>query len=164
MGRQRCHDAPLHTLGSCRGLKRSGWLGGFTLIELLVVLALVALTTGLVALGVGQSPAAQLQREGERLASWLENARSLARVQNLPIQGRWVADGVELLGVSAPGEARPRLRWLSADTQPLRPDIPLLLGPEPFLPAQSLRLGSRSRPDVQIQVATSGVGPWRVRP
>ncbi|MEY2622380.1 MAG: type secretion system protein GspH [Pseudomonadota bacterium] len=164
MDRQRCHDTTVRGCGLYRVRKPSHEPGGFTLIELLVVLLLVAVTTGLVALGAGQSPSTQLQREGERLAAWLENARTLARVQNQAIQGRWVIDGIELWGASAPGEARPRLRWLSEDTQPLRNDIPLLLGPEPILPAQSLSLGSRSRPDVQVQVATSGVGSWQVRP
>ena len=141
-------------------LKRSG---GFTLIELMVVLALVALSISLVALSAQPSASRQLEREGERLALWLESARLQARVQNRPVLVRMTPRGAEIWGLSAPGEARPALSWLYPDTQAQNTDITLLLGPEPILPAQALALGSRLQADAQVWVGTTGVGPWQVR-
>lgn len=156
MGRIGCHGLP------ARAARSAGT--GLTLIELLVVLALVALVTGMVALSARPSLSSQLQREGERLAVWLESARAQARVENKRVQGRVVPGGVELWGATPPGAPRPQLAWLSEDTLPAPGDVRLVLGPEPILPAQSLRLTSQAQPELQVLVVTSGVGPWRVLP
>lgn len=82
MGAQRTHGA--------KGPSQSS---GFTLVEMMVVLSLVALVSGLVALGVRPSPQQQLLREGERLALWLEAVRSHARGQGHGVQVRVDASG-----------------------------------------------------------------------
>lgn len=151
---------PQRPVDGPRIAKRSG---GFTLIELMVVLALVALSISLVALSAQPSAPRQLEREGERLALWLESARLQARVQNRPVQARLTPRGAEIWGLSAPGEVRPALPWLYPDTLAQSADTPLWLGPEPILPAQALALGSRLQADAQVWVATTGVGPWQVR-
>ena len=136
---------------------------GFSLIELMVVLGLTALVTALVAYYARPSAQQQLMREGDRLAIWFEAVRVQARVQNLPIQARNTHQGFELLGATPPGDPAPKLLWLYPSTQADINSPTLWMGPEPILPAQSLWLQHLQQPDVRVEVASNGVGPWQVQ-
>lgn len=127
---------------------------------MVVVLALVAVVSGLVALGVRPTPQQQLSREGERLALWLETVRTQSRSQ-----GQWVQVRVDPTGAHALLGARPdavgvgRLQWLYADTLPMAA-VTLTLGPEPVLPPQHVLLLSTADDRARVRVGTGGLGPW----
>ena len=137
---------------------------GFTLIELVVVLAIVALVTTLVAWSARPSSQQQLNREGTRLAIWLEGHRAQARAASRPLQARVTSMGVELVGSAPDPQRQERLTWLAPDTLPGKEPLTLTLGPEPFLPPQQLVLVSARDATAQVKVWTSGAGPWRVAP
>jgi general secretion pathway protein H len=132
---------------------------GFTLIEMIVVLALVAVVSGLVALGVRPTPQQQLSREGERLALWLESVRSQSRRQGDWVQVRVDASGAQAWGARPDAVGAGRLNWLYADTAPMAP-VTLTLGPEPVLPAQQVLLLSTGNDRARVRVGTGGLGPW----
>ena len=133
---------------------------GFTLLELLVVLAIIALATAGVSLALPDSHAAQLQREGERLAALLEAARAQSRASGQAV--RWRADAQ---GFHFEGLADPHLpsNWLNGDTVVLDPGQ-LWLGPEPLIGPQQVLLAQRGVPQRSVRVATDGLRPFQAEP
>jgi general secretion pathway protein H len=133
---------------------------GFTLVELLVVIALVAIASGLVSLALRDPNADRLDQEGARLAALLESARAEARASGLAV--RWepqqLSEGFRFVGLP-PGDKLPE-HWLnegvSADIVGARA---VVLGPEPFIPAQRIVL---SLGDRRLTLATDGLGPFEV--
>jgi general secretion pathway protein H len=120
---------------------------GFTLIELLVVVALIAITSATISLALRDPAELQLQREAQRLAALLEAARAESRASGLTV--RWIPKGLKS-GDDFRFEGLPRsiqlpTRWLG---EPVAVTIDnasaanpgLILGPEPVIPAQRLRL------------------------
>lgn len=133
---------------------------GFTLVELLVVVAIVALTTTLVALALRDSRAQALEREADRLVLLLETARAQSRASGLAVWWRPVAateaGGFRFVGLRA-AQALPE-HWLDAEVAAEIDGAALLeLGPEALIGAQRvwLRLGER-----RIAVATDGLMPF----
>jgi general secretion pathway protein H len=133
---------------------------GFTLVELLVVIALVAIASGLVSLALRDPNADRLDQEGARLAALLESARAEARASGLAV--RWepqqLSEGFRFVGMP-PGDKLPE-HWLnegvSVDIVGARA---VVLGPEPFIPAQRIVL---SLGDRRLTLATDGLGPFEV--
>ncbi|MFO1326435.1 MAG: GspH/FimT family pseudopilin [Rubrivivax sp.] len=136
---------------------------GFTLIELMVVLALVAVATGVVALALRDGEATRLEHEAERLAALLESARAEARAAGVPVG--WVLTPESRDGafrfVGLPASRRLPQQWLDAEVSArIADDRPaLVLGPEPLLEAQRVRLSLGER---TLDVATDGLGPFAV--
>ena len=141
------------------GATGPGLQAGFTLIEMIVVLALVALVSGLVALGVRPSPQHQLSREGERLALWLEFVRTQSRSQGDWVQVQVDRSGAQALGARPDAVGTGRLNWLYTDTSPMTA-VTLILGPEPVLPPQHVLLLSTADDRARVRVGTGGLGPW----
>lgn len=135
---------------------------GFTLLELLVVLALMALGTAGVALALRSTPQQQLQEESQRLVAWLEAARAQARSQGLVVRAKLQAEGATLAGLAPSPAATPPLRWRYPHTRVI--PIELLLGPEPILPAQSLRLQHAQDGQAQVTIGTQGLRPFALQP
>lgn len=120
---------------------------GFTLIELLVVVALIAITSATITLALRDPAEQQLQREGERLAALLETARAESRASGLAV--RWYPKGLkngdDFHFEGLPSTIHLPTRWLG---DPVAVQIEnatavnpgLVLGPEPIVPAQRLRL------------------------
>ena len=135
---------------------------GFTLLELLVVLALVALGSAGVALALRTTPQQQLQEESQRLIAWLEAARTQARSQSRLVRARLQPDSITVLGLPEVTLAQPRLLWLYPQTQAVPTE--LVLGPEPILPAQSLRLQHSQDAQAVVQIGTQGLRPFAVQP
>jgi general secretion pathway protein H len=120
---------------------------GFTLIELLVVVALIAISSATISLALRDPLELQLQREAQRLAALLETARAESRASGLAV--RWVPKGVnngdDFHFTGLPRAIKLPTRWLG---DPVAVTIPtataanpgLILGPEPVIPAQRLRL------------------------
>lgn len=138
---------------------------GFTLIELMVVVTLIAIATALVGLSLRDPQQAQLEREAERLVALLETARAEARAGGLAVRWRpGTAEGqapFEFLGL--PQRIQLPQRWLGeAVTVDLEGNLrELQLGPEPLIPAQSLRLRLGQQ---QVRLATDGLRPFTVQP
>lgn len=139
---------------------------GFTLLELLVVLAIIGLATAGVSLSLPDSN--PLERDAQRLAALLESARSHARASAAPVEWRTSARGFEFIGANRPATGEEALAprdWLSEGVQAFveRPvgAATLRLGPEPLIPAQTLRLNLDGR---ELRLVTDGFEPFRIQP
>ncbi|MCF8204002.1 MAG: prepilin-type N-terminal cleavage/methylation domain-containing protein [Methylotenera sp.] len=139
---------------------------GFTLIELLVVVALIAISSATIMLALRDPAEMQLQREAQRLAALLEAARAESRASGLTV--RWIPKGLKG-GDDFRFEGLPRTlqlptRWLGdpvavqiANATAANPG--LVLGPEPIIPAQRLRLQLGSQ---QLTLGTDGLGAFDI--
>ena len=138
---------------------------GFTLIELLIVVAIVALASGLVSLGLRDPQASALAREADRLSALLESARAESRASGLVVM--WVpasaanlepGSGFRFHGL--PAALKLPEQWLTAGVQAeVLGARSLTLGPEPMIGAQqvNLRLG-----DQRLSLVTDGLAPFEV--
>ncbi len=131
---------------------------GFTLIELLVVVAIIAIGSGGVVFAVRDASAAQLEREALRLAALLEAGRAQSRASGQPLRWRAVEGGFRFEGEFDTGLPE---RWLSPGLE-VRDTAVLVLGPEPLIGAQSVRLTSPSAPGREVRIATDGLRPFAV--
>lgn len=132
------------------------------------MVAIIALATAGVTLSLRDGSAASLEREALRLSALLESARAQSRASGVPVSWRTTGSGFEFVGltpVSNLGADHPsQLRdWLSPDTralvtQPAGADI-LMLGPDPLIAAQRVRLMQGDR---QITLGTDGMAPFAV--
>jgi general secretion pathway protein H len=130
------------------------------LLELLVVVAIMAIATAGVALSLRDSSQAQLEREAQRLAALLESARAHSRMSANPIRWRATANGFAFDGL--PVDSAPS-NWLGSDVRADTTEA-LLLGPEPIIGPQRVRLVTLSQPARSLTVATDGVRPFAVAP
>jgi len=139
---------------------------GFTLIELLVVLALLALATASVSLAMRSSDRDTLEREAERLGTLLDAARVEARTQSVAVRWRVVANdaqGAQFRFEGLPSRMALPTRWLGpeAPSVTLEPAATaVVLGPEPLIPAQTLRLRLH---DAELRLGTDGLGPFALQ-
>ncbi|MES2089750.1 MAG: prepilin-type N-terminal cleavage/methylation domain-containing protein [Pseudomonadota bacterium] len=135
---------------------------GFTLIELMVVVALIAITTAVVAFAVPDPSSTRLEREAARLSAILESARVQARAGAMTVV--WVpeskGDAVDYQFLGLPAELMPPLKW---DTREVKAEVigarSIVLGPEPVIGAQSVLLRLE---DKQIILSTDGLSPFGV--
>lgn len=145
---------------------KAGRSSGFTLIELLVVVALIAITSATITLALRDPAELQLQREAQRLTALLETARAESRASGLTV--RWIPKGIKT-GDDFRFEGLPRTiqlptRWLG---EPVAVQIEnatatnpgLILGPEPVIPAQRLRLQLGSQ---RVVLGTDGLGSFDI--
>jgi general secretion pathway protein H len=138
---------------------------GFTLLELMVVVAIVAIATLGVVLSLRDAAQTQLDTEAQRLAALLESGRAQSRMLGVPVRWRPTAKGFEFLGLQkiqprSPATALPD-QWQFAGTS-ASVAAPLLLGPEPLLPPQQVRLWKTEQPGRVLVVGTDGVRPFAV--
>lgn len=133
---------------------------GFTLIELMLVISIMALATAGVVFTLPDSSAAQLDREGERLAALLESARAQSRAMGVPVFWRVEASGFRFEGLPV-GNTLPT-QWLNENTRAWTA-APLLLGPDPLIPPQSVQLSQALHPERRLQVLTDGLRPFSVQ-
>lgn len=131
---------------------------GFTLLELLVVLAIMAIATAGVGLAMRDSTPSQLEREGQRLAALLESARAQSRLRANPVRWRTTPTGFAFDGL--PDATMPS-EWLGPDVRAVNAP-PMVLGPEPIIGPQQIRLASVSQPSQSLTIATDGVRPFTV--
>lgn len=134
---------------------------GFTLIELLVVLTIVAIAAGMLSFALPSGATRQLEREADRLSALLEAARTQSRAQGRPVWWRAQDSGFQFVGLP---EGQWPTAWLGESAPRVEGSLPMVLGPEPILPAQSLRL---SMPDSgaapAVEIFSDGISPFRVR-
>ena len=154
---------------------------GLTLLEMLVVVAIIALGTLGVSLALRDNN--RLDREAQRLAAMLDAARAQSQAMGVPVLLRLADNGFVLEGLPVNSTtASTRLTsaqndvpnasalqaWLYPDTaaQIIRitntsPANGLLLGPEPIIPAQALRLVSRES-GTQLLLRTDGLHSFQI--
>lgn len=139
---------------------------GFTLLELMVVVALMALATATVVIGLRDSNETRLETEALRLGAVLDAARAQSRTSGVALLWQAGPDGYGLGPAgTAFNPATPPLRpWLHPGTtvrivQPAGSPV-LVLGPEPLMPPQriELQLG-----EARLALATDGIGPFTVQ-
>jgi general secretion pathway protein H len=142
---------------------------GFTLLELMVVVSIVALATAGVSLTLRDNDGNRLETEALRLSALLESARAQSRSSGVPVYWRPTAEGFEFLGAPARPQAPASLAnersWLHPETrvqiaQPTGASS-LVLGPEPLIAAQRLRL---MHGEHQLTLGTDGLSPFAVLP
>ncbi len=132
---------------------------GFTLLELLVVVAIMAIATAGVGLAMRDASQFQLEREAQRLAALLESARAQSRMSANTVRWRATANGFSFDGLST-GVAMPT-NWLGTDVRAAETGV-FILGPEPIIGPQRIRLLTLSLPPRSLTVATDGVRPFTV--
>jgi general secretion pathway protein H len=143
---------------------------GFTLLELMVVVALIAITTAVVAFAVPDPSSTRLEREAARLVAILESARVQARSGAMTVY--WIpspsgkGDGdYQFMGL--PEAFMPSLKWDAPDVKAevvnggggIGREKSIVLGPEPVIGAQSVILRLEDR---QIIIGTDGLSPFAV--
>lgn len=133
--------------------------GGFTLIELLIVVAIMAIATAGVGLVLRDSSGTALEREAQRLSVLLESARAQSRMTGSPVRWRPAANGFLFEGLSS-ASAFPT-GWLGTDVQAAGTGV-VVLGPEPVIGPQQIRLVSTSDPSRSLVLVTDGVRPFSV--
>ena len=163
----RCPPRGLISLGAARreiavssmASSRATVVRGFTLLELLLVVAIIAVASAGVSFAMRDSAQTQLEREAVRLAALLESGRTRSMASGIPVRWRTTATGFAFDGL--PAGSLPE-SWLSPDITASVP-AQILLGPEPIIARQSVRLVSSSQPDRMLNVGTDGVRPFSVR-
>ena len=131
---------------------------GFTLLELLLVIAIIAVASAGVSFAMRDSAQTQLEREAVRLAALLESGRTRSMASGVPVRWRTTATGFTFDGL--PVGSLPEA-WLSSDITTSVP-AQIVLGPEPIIARQSVRLISSSQPNRALNVGTDGVRPFSV--
>lgn len=167
--------------------RRARSTAGFTLLELLIVITVIALSTGLSILALRDSSSTRLEQEAARLSALLEAARVESRTSGRMIT--WRPAGSAGMQASTSGNASQRRdflfeppvlpqadtdaartgagatdpwpsRWLNEDTVAEVIGAPrLVLGPEPIIPAQRVRLRLGER---QLMLVTDGLAAFEV--
>jgi len=156
---------PTSAPGNSGGRLRARRPDGFTLIELLIVIAIIALTTTMVALALRDSRLQTLEREADRLALLLDTARAESRASGLPVWWRPATDAGESGGgfrfVGLPAGIKLPTQWLDGDVHAeLEGEAMLPLGPEALIGAHRVWL---SLGDKRVAVATDGLGPFETQ-
>ena len=132
---------------------------GFTLIELLIVVAIMAIATAGVGLALRDSSETALEREAQRLAVLLDSARVQSRMTANPVRWRPTSTGFAFEGL-ANGSAFPAT-WLGQDVR-VAGNAAVVLGPEPVIGPQQIRLVSISQPARSLLLTTDGIRPFAV--
>ena len=133
---------------------------GFTLIELLVVISLMAIATAGISLAIRDDGSQQIEREAQRLATLLESARAQARSNGTRVVWQPVGAGFRFDGLP-PGTQLPS-QWLQPGVQ-VQSRTPLVLGPEPLIPAQSVTIYLPQSASLPLRIATDGLRPFSVQ-
>jgi general secretion pathway protein H len=131
---------------------------GFTLLELLVVVAIMAIATAGVGLAMRDASQSQLEREAQRLAALLESARAQSRMTANPVRWRATATGFSFDGLT---DSTMPSNWLGTDVRAAGTGV-FVLGPEPIIGPQRIRLLTLSQPPRSVTIATDGVRPFAV--
>ena len=119
----------------------------------------MALATAGVSLVLRDPSETQLGREADRLAALLESARAQSRAAGVPVHWRLAQGGFRFEGL--PANSTLPTQWLDPNTRAFIP-APLLLGPEPLIPPQTVVLSQTNHPERRLQVGTDGLRPFAV--
>jgi general secretion pathway protein H len=135
-------------------LQRLRAQAGFTLLELLLVLSIVAVASVGVTLAMRDTGQAQLETQALRLAAMLEAGRAQSRASGAAVRWQAIPNGFVIGGVEH--------TWTAGGIV-AQSNKPVLLGPEPMIAAQSIRIWRTEQPVHVLRVATDGVRPFSVQ-
>lgn len=135
---------------------------GFTLLELLLVVTVVAIASAGVSFAFRDATQSKLDTEAQRLIAVLESARAQSRASGVPLKWRPTADGFIIEGLSDDPKNPAKQKWQDSEIV-VNSDKPLLLGPEPLIPPQSVLMWMSSQPLYSLRIATDGVRPFTVQ-
>jgi len=128
----------------------------------MVVVAMIAVTTAVVAFAIPDPSSTRLEREAARLIALLESARTQARAGAMTVL--WVPQSngpdadYQFLGL--PPALMPPLKWLEPEVKAeVVGGRSIVLGPEPVIGPQSVILRME---DKQIIVGTDGLSAFDV--
>lgn len=133
---------------------------GFTLLELLVVISIMALATAGVSLAIRDSGEQMLEREAQRLATLLESARAQARTNAGLVLWQPTPQGFRFDGL--PPNVKMPTQWLQTPVL-VQPSTPVVLGPEPLIPRQTITLSLPGSSSPPLQLVTDGLRPFTVQ-
>lgn len=133
---------------------------GFTLLELLLVVAIVAMASAGVAFALRDAGQSRLDREAQRLAALLEGARAQSRSRGVMVRWRSAPPGFAFDGL--PSNSALPTTWDDPETAAYSAS-PVVLGPEPIIGAQHIRLWQQSAPERSLWVTTDGLRPFTVQ-
>ena len=131
---------------------------GFTLLEILLVVAIIAIASAGVSFAVRDAGQTALEREADRLAALLESARARSQASGAPVRWRSTDGGFVFDGL--PADLLPE-GWASKQVGVAQAQT-LLLGPEPIIGAQTVRLVTQGTPVRELLVRTDGIRPFKV--
>lgn len=131
---------------------------GFTLLELLIVLAIIGVAAGSIMLGLRDSQETTLYKQAEQVAAALEVGRAQSRARGLAAEFAVNEEGFQVKDPSIAMDEKKLTPWLAKGIS-VSGSLPVHLGPEPILPAQSIviSLGEHS-----LRVGTQGLKPFAV--
>jgi general secretion pathway protein H len=140
---------------------------GFTLLEMLLVVTIVAIASAGVSFALRDSGQTRLETQALRLAALLESARAQSRASGIPVRWRAVPGGFKFEGLPAVRKTddvkeETIARW-DGEGIASSSDNPLLLGPEPLIAPQKVRMWLIERPELALLVATDGLRPFAVQ-
>jgi general secretion pathway protein H len=116
--------------------------------------AIVAIASVGVTLSMRDSAQSQLETEAQRLTAVLESARAQSRASGAPVRWRATATGYTL-------NNKPQT-WASPGIS-ASSDQPLVLGPEPIIAPQRVRLWVTDQAQRSVVIFTDGVRPFSVQ-
>ena len=119
-----------------------------------MVVAIMAIATAGVGLALRDTSETALEREAQRLAVLLDS-----RMTANPVHWRPTATGFVFEGLSK--DLNFPATWLSADVRAAVTNV-VVLGPEPIIGPQQIRLVSTSDPSRSLILATDGIRPFSV--
>jgi general secretion pathway protein H len=129
----------------------------------MIVVAIAAMATAGVSLALRDTAQAQLETEGMRLAALLDSARGQSRASGVSVHWQPTAEGFRFEGLEpthdSKGAATLSSRW-QGDGMAASVERPLLLGPEPLIAPQQVKLWRTEQPDKPIWLVTDGVRPF----
>ncbi len=152
-----CGSLPPEGAKSARGGPARIW--GFTLLELMVVVAIMAMATAGVSMAMRDTSQTQLERDAQRLAALLETARAHSRMSANTVVWRATPKGFVFEGL--PNNDALPTTWLGTDVV-ASGTTAVVLGPEPIIGPQRIRLVSLSQPTRSLSITTDGVRPFKV--
>ena len=135
---------------------------GFTLLELLLVVTVVAIASAGVSFAFRDAYQSKLDTEAQRLIAILESARAQSRASGVPVKWRPTVDGFVIEGLPDNPKNPNKYKWQESEIV-VNTEKPLLLGPEPLIPPQSILLWMSSQPLYSLRIATDGVRPFTIR-
>ncbi|QXZ11229.1 type II secretion system protein GspH [Comamonas sp. Y33R10-2] len=130
------------------------------MLELLLVISIMAFATAGVSLAIRDSGDQQLEREAQRLATLLESARAQARTNGSLVVWRPMPQGFRFEGL--PAHVTMPTQWLKTAVQ-VQPTTPVVLGPEPLIPRQTITLSVPGSNTPPLQLSTDGLRPFGIQ-